>query len=120
MAGDAHYQSVRRAVIQPLFQAPDLETEVHNIEKAYSQLAQEVINCHNRVYVDQIAVPALAALINITLPAPYPDANYSPLCILDWNAYGYVTAIAATGFTVTFSAAAPIVTGGIMRIIVIR
>jgi hypothetical protein len=120
VANDPHFQSIRRAIIAPLFQAPDLETEVHNIEKSYSQLAQEVIQCHNRVYIDQIAVPALSAFFTVILPAPYPDTFYSPLCILDWNAYGYVSGITANNFTITFSAAAPAITGGTMRLIVIR
>jgi hypothetical protein len=77
------------------------------------------VTCHNRIYVDQIAVPGGTGTIAITLPAPFPDIFYSPLCILDWAAYGRVSAISATGFTITFSAAAP-GPGGIIRLIVIR
>jgi hypothetical protein len=119
MADDPHYQSIRRAIITPTF-GEEPEEQLGVLQTAYSQLAQEVVNCHNRVYVDQIAVPALAANIAIVLPAPFPDTSYSPLCILDWPSFPYITAISATGFTVTFSVAAPGVTGGIIRLIVIR
>jgi hypothetical protein len=118
-AENPHYQAVRRAIITPTF-GEEPEQELAVLQTAYSQLAQEVVNCHNRVQVDQIAVPALAANIAIVLPAPFPDASYSPLCILDWPSFPYITAISATGFTVTFSVAAPAVTGGIIRLIVIR
>ncbi|HXU02579.1 MAG TPA: hypothetical protein VN903_16555, partial [Polyangia bacterium] len=105
MADDPHYQSIRRAIITPTF-GEEPEEQLAVVTTAYSQLAQEVVGCHNRIYVDQIAVAGGAGTIAIVLPAPFPDTFYSPLCILDWNAYGYVTAIAATGFTITFSAAA--------------
>ena len=119
MANDPHYQSIRRAIITPSFgEEPEQTLEV--LTTAYSQLAQEVVTCHNRIYVDQIAVPALAANIAIVLPAPFPDIFYSPLCILDWPSFPYITAISATGFTVTFSVAAPAITGGVLRLIVIR
>ena len=115
-----HYQDIKRAMVKPPFSSSELSDEVGKIETAYSQLAQEVVLCHDRFYVDQIAVPALAANFAVVLPAPFPDISYSPLCILDWAAFGRISAIATTGFTVTFSAAAPAVTGGIMRVIVIR
>jgi hypothetical protein len=119
MPDNPHYQAIRRALIEPNF-GEEPEQQLAVLTTAYSQLAQEVVGCHNRIYVDQIAVPALAANIAIVLPAPFPDANYSPLCILDWPSFPYITAISATGFTVTFSVAAPAITGGIIRMIVIR
>ncbi len=118
MASNPHLQAIRRAIVQPNF-GPDPEIALGVLQTAYSQLAQEVVTVHNRILVDQVAVPGLAANIAIVLPAPFPDTDYSPLCILDWNAYAYVTAISVTGFTATFSAVAPI-GGGIIRLIVIR
>lgn len=117
-ASNPHYQAVRRALIVPTF-GTEPEEQLAVMMNSYSQLAQEVVTCHNRVLVDQIAVTAGAGSLAITLPAPFPDTSYSPLCILSWNAYAYVTAISATAFTATFSAAAP-GGGGILRLIVIR
>jgi hypothetical protein len=118
MAGP-HYQDVRRGIVAPMFKAPSIEAEVGNIEKAYSQLAQEVVNCHNRILVDQITIAGAAGVLTVLLPAPLPDTNYTPLCILDWFAFAFVTAITTTSFTVGFSVAAPL-GGGIIRVIVIR
>jgi hypothetical protein len=117
-ASNPHYQGIRRAIVSPQFGATP-EEQLANGQKSYSQLAQEVVNCHNRIIVDQIAIPGGAGNIAILLPSPFPDISYSPHVILDWAAYGYVTAIAVTGFTITFSAAAP-GGGGILRLIVIR
>ena len=117
-ANSPHYQAIRRALVVPMFGVTSDE-QLANVQKSYSQLAQEVVNCHNRVIVDQIAVPGGAGSIAITLPAPFPDTSYSPLCILDWAAYPRVSAISTTAFTITFSAAAP-GGGGILRLIVIR
>lgn len=114
-----HLQDLRRAIIRPEFDNRSLDRAVGSIQTAYSQLAQEVINVHNRFYVDQIAVPGATGLMAVVLPTPYPDTSYSPLGIPDWNAHAYVTAIATTGFTLTFSAASP-GGGGVLRLIVIR
>lgn len=117
-ASNPHYQAIRRAIVQPNF-GEEPEEQLSVLTTAYSQLAQEVVTCHNRVLVDQIAVPGAAAGIIVLLPAPFPDTDYSPIVSLDWAAFGWISAIAADQFTVTFSAAAP-GGGGILRTIIIR
>ncbi len=112
------YQSIRRAIIQPTFGAEPQE-QMGVLLKAYSQLAQEVVTCHNRILADEVVITGGAGSVAVTLPQPFPDALYTPLVILDWAAYGRVSAISAAAFTITFSAAAP-GGGGIMRLIVIR
>ena len=119
-SGGPHLQDLRRAIVRPNFQSDEHLTTTEIIQRSYRELAQEVVDLHNRFYVDQIAVGAGAGTLAVVLPNPYPDTNYSPLAILDWAAYARVSAIATTGFTFTFSAAAPGPGGGTVRMIVIR
>ena len=117
-ANSPHYQAIRRALVVPMFGVTSDE-QLANVQKSYSQLAQEVVNCHNRVLVDQITVGGGVATLTVTLPAPFPDTSYSPLVIPDWAAFPHITAITTTTFTVGFSAASP-GGGGVVRLIVIR
>src|SRR5512135_2210157 len=100
--GGPHVQDLRRAIIRPNFQSDDHFTTTEIINRSYRELAQEVVDVHNRIYVDQIAVGGGIATLAVVLPNPYPDTNYSPLAILDWAAYARLSAIATTGFTLTF------------------
>lgn len=113
-----NYQSVKRAIVTPRFSG-NTDDQVATLQQNYSRLAQEVVQCHNRVFSLQAAVIGGAGTAVVILPAPFPDIFYTPSVILDWNAYGYVTAISASQFTITFSAAAP-GGGGTIRMIIIR
>lgn len=105
------YQDIKRAIVKL---APPLNIEeadrpvwdaIRQTTEAYSQLAQEVVLCHNSI--QQFTVNSVAATtVNVTLPAPAKTALYYIGAMFPATNGGYwVTAQSTTGFTLTWATA---------------
>lgn len=85
----------------------------------YSNLVQQVRVLQQSFRSSRETVAGAAGSKSVTFAAPYPDANYSVSAVPSWSTTVYVTAISATGFTVTFGTAAP-GGGGTLYVLAVR
>jgi hypothetical protein len=109
------YQDVKRAktAISLTPWATD-DQKIGVILQEHQQLAQEVVECHNRVQVFAQTLTGVGITTKaVTLPAPARDSSYFVGVMFAANAgANWVTARTTTGFTLTWATALtdPVVT----------
>ena len=114
-------QDLKRALVTPpITPGEDFEA---TFRRFYGQLALEVLNVHNSIQSFSVAVGAAAGFVTATLPAPFPDANYTPIGVpVGWNTTVYIAVagdITSSTVKFTFGTAAP-GGGGTLKVLVIR
>ena len=109
------YQDVKRAktAISLTPWASDSD-KIGVLLQEHQQLAQEVVECHNRIQVFTVTISGVGITTGaITLPAPARDSSYFVGVMFAANAgANWVTARTTTGFTLTWATALtnPVVT----------
>lgn len=100
-------QDIKRAIISPLFGTSDPAEELIRFQKAYTQLAQEVVNVHNSIQTGTVTgIVAATTVIVFTWQTPWPTPpSYKVFCSFTWQTT-YIFARSASGRTVTITTAA--------------
>lgn len=101
------FRLYRRAGVAPPALTGDTDQDLAALRRFCAELAQEVRQIHNIIQSFSVTVAAGAGSKAVTLPAPQPDALYRVSVATSWITAHSISAITTTGFTDTFSIAAP-------------
>jgi hypothetical protein len=112
-------QSIKQAYTVPAMTEDMPQWFRQFVARNHTPLAQETNLLKASFEVRQLPVVGGAVGLAVVLTTPFPDINYTPLCTPTWNTTCFVTAIAPTGFTISFGTAAP-GGGGILYVLAVR
>ncbi len=109
-------QTIKRAIIAPMFQSDDLREEVARFEQAYFQLAQQVNQIQSHIQVFLRTWGAAVSPQVITMDIPQISTSYAALAIPTVNV-GAFWCDTPTTTTFNFNMGAPAIGGAFFVVV---